>query len=190
MSDDSTTEFAADVVVGMGKEMLHAAQRKILPSPLDLVFDRLLPGCVHTGPVYVAGTQHRVKSEWFRVGVHNSGGSIGEVRVQVVRLEPDTLGTIPIQLHRMHDNPQAGQPYERFATVPSSETPVVFFDVVSHIAGAQAFQILHNEQGVEPLFPVDSYEMTLVITGEGVKPRERTFSLALREDRIQFARLR
>jgi hypothetical protein len=190
LSDDQTTELMADLALGATKEALRAAQRKLRPSPLDLVFDRSLSGCVHTGPVYDAATGARMRAEWIRVGVNNSGGGVEGVRVQALNLKPDMLGTLPVQLHRMHDNPQGGQPYEQSFAVPASKSPVVFIDVVSHPEGAPSFQLLHVVREIEPWFPVGTYELTLVVTGEGIKPRERTFSLALAHDRIEFARLR
>lgn len=156
-----------------------------------MVFNWEISGCVHKGPVYVAGTPFRVDAEWLRVGIRNTGaGSIDEVRVQALSMKPDTLGTLPIQLHRKDDNPPPGQPYEQFTRVPASKSPVIFIDVVSHIRTAPVFQLLHNMQDVEPWFPVGNYELTLIITGEGVKPVERTFSLGLVNDRLRFVRLR
>jgi len=192
MGDDPTQEIAADVLLGIGDRALAAARRKLRPSPLDLVFDRSISGCVHTGPVYNALTGQRLLSEWLRVGVsNNSAGSVDGVRVQALRLVPDTLGTLPARLHRMHDNPPPGGTFEPSVTVPPTKTPVIFMDVVAHVAGAPVFQLLHLMPDVEPWFPVGSYELTLVITAEGgVKSRERTFSLALRDDRIRFARLK
>lgn len=113
-----------------------------------------------------------------------------EVRVQALRLAPDTRGTLPIQLHRMHDNPAPWVPYEPFTEVPVSKSPIVFVDVVSHLRGAPVFQLPHVVADVEPWFPVGNYELTLVVTGQGVKPVERTFSLGLVEDTMQFVRLR
>lgn len=192
MGDDPRAEMVADYALGITDRMVRAANRRLRPSPLDLVFDPDLSGCVHTGPVYDALTGVRVRSEWLRVGVSNgSGGGVEGVRVQVLKLEPDTLGTLPVRLHRMHDNPRPGEPFEPSTTVPATKTPVVFMDVVSHIEGAPVFQLLHLMPDVEPWFPVGAYEMTLVVTAEGgIKSRERTFSLALVEGRIEFGRIR
>jgi hypothetical protein len=90
----------------------------------------------------------------------------------------------------MHDNPPPGGAFEPSATLPATKTPVVFMDVVSHIAGASYFQLLHLMPDIEPWFAVGAYELTLVVTAEGgVKSKERTFSLALLNDSIEFVRL-
>jgi hypothetical protein len=191
MSENPTPEILADYALGITDRAIQAARRKLRPSPLDLVFDRALSGCVHTGPVYNAATGARLQSEWLRVGVsNNSGRELDGVRVQALSLKPDKLGTLPVRLHRMHDNPPAGGAFEASTVVPATKTPVVFMDVVSHIAGAPYFQLLHLMPDVEPWFAVGAYELTLVVTAEGgVKSKERTFSLALLEDRIEFVRL-
>ena len=191
MGDDPTPEIIADVALGLGDRAVRAANRTLRPSPLDLVFDVSLAGCVHGGPVYNAATGQRLNAEWFRVAITNSSAHVIEgVRVQAISLKPDTLGTLPVQLHRMHDNPPPGQPYEQATIVPVSKTPVVFADVVSHIDGSPVFQMLHSVPAIEPWFPVGSYELVLSVTGQDVKPRERTFTLALIDGRIQFSRLR
>jgi hypothetical protein len=190
MGDDPTPQIAADLILGVGDRALAVAKRTLAPSPLDLVFDRELTGCVHTGPVYNAATGARLSSEWVRVGISNSSaGSIEGVRVHALKLDPDTLGTLPAQLHRMHDNPPPGRPNEPSVTVPLSKSPVVFVDVVAHLESAPVFQLLHIVPAIEQWFPIDSYMLTLVVTGEGVKSRERIFSLELVDGRIEFSRL-
>jgi hypothetical protein len=66
---------------------------------------------------------------------------------------------------------------------------VVFIDVVSRVARAPVFQLLHVVTDIEPWFPTGDYELTLIVTGEGIKSRERRFSFSLKDDRIRFARL-
>jgi hypothetical protein len=192
MSDNPTPEIVADYALGITDRAVQAARGKLMPSPLDLVFDRARSGCVHTGPVYDAATGARLQSEWFRIAVSNSSpGAVGGVRVHALKLEPDKLGTLPVRLHRMHDNPPSGGAFEASVTVPATKTPVVFMNVVSHVAGAPYFQLLHLMPEIEPWFAVGAYELKVVVTAEGgVKSKERTFSLALIDDRIEFVRLR
>ena len=67
MSESSPSEFWANLTLADVVRSIAAAWPKLRPSPLDLVFVRTISGCVHTGPVYVAGTNIRVPAEWFRV---------------------------------------------------------------------------------------------------------------------------
>jgi hypothetical protein len=190
--ENPVPEFLADLTLGAGARGISAAQRKLRPSPLDLVFARTISGCVHIGPVYIAGSSNPVSAEWFRVGVTNSSpAAVDAVRVQALELKPDTLGILPAPLHWKDDNPPIGRPNKQAVTVPASKTPVEFVDVVSHTQDAPVFQLVHIVPGVVPLFPIGEYELTLVITGDGVKSRQRTFSLSL-DDRghIEFSRLR
>jgi hypothetical protein len=121
------------------------------------------------------------------VGVTNSGSAVEGVRVQALELRPDSLGILPAALHWKDDNPPLGQPNKQTVAVPASKTPVV----VSRIKDTPVFQLLHIVPGVVPWFPTGDYQLTLVITGDGVKPRERTFSLCLDgKGNIDFSRLR
>ncbi len=192
MTDESPVPgYLADLTIGIGARSISAAQRKLLPSPLDLVFERTVAGCVHTGPVYDTLTNARVSAEWLRVGVTNSGSAVEGVRVQALELRPDSLGILPAALHWKDDNPPLGQQNKQTVAVPASKTPVVFADVVTHIKDAPVFQLLHIVPGVVPWFPTGDYELTLVITGDGVKPRKRTFSLCLDgKGDLAFSRLR
>src|SRR5487761_132940 len=147
MGDDPRAEAIADIALGLSAKAIAAANRTLRPSPLDIVFERDLPGCVHGGPVYNVATGQKLPAEWLRVGITNRSGTVENVRVQALRLKPDTLGVLPIELHRMHDNPPPGSAYEQAVTVPASKTPIVFADVVAHIHGAPVFQLIHKVPG-------------------------------------------
>jgi len=185
-------EYLADLTIGIGARGISAAQRKLRSSPLDLVFDRNISGCVHTGPVYDALTNARVSAEWPRVGVtNNSSAAIEGVRVQALKLKPDNLGILPAPLHWKDDNPLPGQLFKQTVTVPVSKTPVEFVDVVSHRPTWPVFELFHIVPAVVRLFPTGNYELTLVITGDGVKSRERNFSFGLDNNGyVDFTRLR
>ena len=148
--------YLAELTVDIGARGIAAVQRKLRPSPLELVFDRAISGCVHTGPVYIAGTNVPVLAEWLRVGV-TSLEAVDGVRVQAFQLKPDTLGTLPAALHWKDDNPPPGQANKQTIAIPASSTPVDFVDVVSHIHGAAVFQLLHIVPGVVPWFPTGEY---------------------------------
>src|SRR2546427_3550514 len=101
MGTDPSVEAAAEYAALMTGQALAAAQRKLRPSPLDLIFDPKLAGCIHKGQIWNAITMAPVKGEWFRVGIRNSGArAIDQVRVQAFGLDPDTFGSLPVQLHR------------------------------------------------------------------------------------------
>jgi hypothetical protein len=123
MSEENPAQgYLADLTVAVGARGISAAQRKLMPSPLDLVFDRTISGCVHTGPVYAAGTNVLLPAEWLRVGVINSSSTPIEcVRVQALKLEPDTLGILPAPLHWKDHNPPPGQPNQQTVAVSASK---------------------------------------------------------------------
>src|SRR5215472_7737161 len=81
--------YLAELTVDIGARGIAAVQRKLRPSPLELVFDRAISGCVHTGPVYIAGTNVPVLAEWLRVGV-TSLEAVDGVRVQAFRSTSST----------------------------------------------------------------------------------------------------
>lgn len=121
MADENLeADYLAKLTLGASAQAIGAAQRKLRPSPLDLVFHHAISGCVHTGPVYVAGSNIRVKAEWFRVGVTNgSSAAVDTVGVQALGLKPDTVGILPAALHWNDDNPPPGGPYMQAKTIPA-----------------------------------------------------------------------
>jgi hypothetical protein len=74
--------------------------------------------------------------------------------------------------------------------VPSSPTPLVFFDVVAHVLDSPAFQLIHTVPGIAMDFPVGRYELQMLVSADGVKPRRRIFELNLSDRELELSRLR
>ena len=191
MTEEMVPEIAVGVGLGLADRLVGGVIRQLQPNPLDLVFDRNLSGCVHGGAIYNAVTGARLSGQWLRVGITNrSRGEVDKVRVQALSLKPDTLGLLPLQLHRKDDNPKLGQQFEQWTTVPPSKTPVIFIDVVSYLDDSPAFQLEHLIPDIDRHFPAGSYELELVVTAAGFTQRRRKFEVNLVNGKLDLRRIK
>jgi hypothetical protein len=98
---------------------------------------------------------------WFRVGIQNrSMQTVEDVRVELVSIEPDVIGHLPMAMSIMHSNPQP-------LTVHRAADPSYFADVILKLDNEDRMHLMtamQTPRGVGGI-PAGHYRLGVRVTG-------------------------
>ena len=98
------------------------------------------------------------------------GVSIHKIHVELIRIDPPIVNWLPAPLHLKHDNVN---PFStEFSLNPRCTKQV---DLVMKIRGSKTLQIAHAVTGLSRDIPLNTYTLTVRISGEGQPSSENTF---------------
>jgi len=115
-----------------------------------------------------------VRASLLRVGLRTRGHkSVDDVRVELARLQPPVVATVPFPLKVAHNQSEP-------LTLHPSRHPAQFVEIAVKADGNdEPVTVQHHVQPIDISLGPGEYQFTLVATGRDVSAVERTFILSI-----------